>query len=390
MEQNPKTMTQAELRSYLRERKSNDEINFTNPDSEKHWTPFVNGQLAGFGVDALRIVAQTWMFPPEGYVLPSAGDPQPEPERKPLVRKKEKPAISREDLIEILTGSSGDSLDEQDIRRIVDDQVTERLARGGMPEKKIIITPVSKVKIDEVVHEKFEDVTTIIGCGENAAIVGGAGTGKTFMAELIAKALDLDFYFTGKVDTEHQLIGYRDAHGQYFETAFFKAFTKGGLFLWDEFDASSPRAATRFNSAIANRICDFPTGNYKAHENFRVIAASNTYWSGATRDYVGRNEMDKATKDRFVFVDVDYDTKVENAIASQYTGGLAIAKRVQAVRGALQKLKIRHIVSMRATVSVAKLINAGFSQEKAEKYAMWKDLSAEQIAKIEALIGGAK
>ena len=390
MEQNPKTMTQAELRSYLRERKNNDEINFTNPDSEKHWTPFVNGQLAGFGVDALRVVATTWSFPPEGYVLPSAGDPQPEPERKPLVRKKEKPAISREDLIEILTGSSGDELDEEEVRRIVNQQIDERIGEG-LPVKTVVVTPVSRIDLEgEVTHEKFPLVVKLIGASENVALVGEAGTGKTHMCEMVAKALGLDFYFTGKVDTEHQLIGYRDAHGQYFETAFFKAFTRGGLFLWDEFDASSPRAATRFNSAIANRLCDFPTGNYKAHPNFRVIAASNTFWSGATREYVGRNQMDAATKDRFVFVEVGYDRKVEKAIASQYPNGEEVANRVQDVRKAIAKLKLRHIVSMRATSSIAKLISAGLTQEQAEKVALWKDLSKEQIAKIEAEIGGAK
>jgi len=390
MEQNPKTMTQAELRSYLRERKSNDEINFTNPDSEQHWTPFVNGQLAGFGVDALRIVAQTWMFPPGGYVLPSAGDPQPEPERKPLVRKKDKPAISREDLIEILTGSSGDELDEEEVRRIVNQQIDERIG-DGLPVKTVVVTPVSRIDLEgEVTHEKFPLVVKLIGASENVALVGEAGTGKTHMCEMVAKALGLDFYFTGKVDTEHQLIGYRDAHGQYFETAFFKAFTKGGLFLWDEFDASSPRAATRFNSAIANRLCDFPTGNYKAHPNFRVIAASNTFWSGATREYVGRNQMDAATKDRFVFVEVGYDRKVEKAIASQYPNGEEVANRVQDVRKAIAKLKLRHIVSMRATSSIAKLISAGLTQKQAEKVALWKDLSKEQIAKIEAEIGGAE
>lgn len=390
MEQNPKTMTQAELRSYLRERKNNNEINFTNPDSEQHWTPFVNGQLAGFGVDALRIVAQTWMFPPEGYVLPSAGDPQPEPERKPLVRKKEKPAISREDLIEILTGSSGDELDEDEVRRIVNQQIDERIGEG-LPVKTVVVTPVSRIEIEgEVTHEKFPLVVKLIGASENVALVGEAGTGKTHMCEMVAKALSLDFYFTGKVDTEHQLIGYRDAHGQYFETAFFKAFTKGGLFLWDEFDASSPRAATRFNSAIANRLCDFPTGNYKAHPNFRVIAASNTFWSGATREYVGRNQMDAATKDRFVFVEVGYDRKVEKAIASQYPNGEEVASRVQDVRKAIAKLKLRHIVSMRATCSIAKLISVGLTQKQAEKVALWKDLSKEQIAKIEAEIGGAE
>ena len=382
------SMNQTELRSYLREQKREGNITFTVDGADRHWTAAINGQL-GLTTDHLREIADSHCFPPSGWDMPSAGDPQPEAEEAKQDRKPAKGKLSKEDVYKLLeTLASDDSVDEAEVRRIANEAVDERI-KEGLPEKTVVITPVSRVEIEgEVTHSQFGLITTLISADENVALVGEAGTGKTHMCEMVARALNLDFYWTGKIDTEHQLIGYRDAHGSYFETAFFKAFTKGGLFLWDEFDASSPRAATRFNSAIGNRFCDFPTGLYKAHPNFRVIAASNTYWSGATREYVGRNQMDAATKDRFVFVDVGYDRKVEKAIAARYPNGAEIAKRVQSVRKAIAKLKLRHIVSMRATNSIANTMAAGLTQKQAEKVALWKDLSKQQIAKIEAEIGG--
>ena len=384
------SMNQAELRSYLRVQKREGNITFTVDGADRHWTAAINGQL-GLTTDHLREIADSHSFPPSGWDMPSAGDPQPEVEEAHQDRKPAKGKLSKEDVFKLLeTLTSDDAIDEADIKRIANEAVDERIAEG-LPEKTVVITPVSKVDLEgEVTHKKFGDVCKMVSIDEPVAIVGPAGTGKTHMCQMIAKALKLDFYFTGKIDTEHQLIGYRDAHGNYFETAFFKAFTRGGLFLWDEFDASSPRAATRFNSAIGNRICDFPNGIYKAHPDFRVIAASNTFWGGATRDYLARNPMDAATKDRFIFVDVGYDHKVEKALASRYEGGADIAVMVQAVRKAIAKLKIRHVVSMRATIAIAKLVNAGFSLDKAKRVALWKELSSQQVAKIEAEIGGAE
>lgn len=390
MEQNPKTMTQAELRSYLRDRKNNNEISFTNPDSEKHWTPFVNGQLAGFGVDALRIVAQTWMFPPEGYVLPSAGDPQPEPERKPLVRKKDKPAISREDLIEILTGSSGDELDEEEVRRIVNQQIDERIG-DGLPEKRFIVTPVETIPLDdELYHSAYPGIYRKLKAKRNVWGVGPAGSGKSNMGKQLAKALGLPFYFTGKIDSESKLMGFIDGGGVFRSKPFFKAFTEGGLFMFDEFDASDPRAVTAFNTALSNRMCDFPTGCFEQHPDFRVIAFSNTWGNGATRDYVGRNQMSGEAKDRFVFVPIDYDKKLELAVAKQYEGGAEVARRVHKIRKAIAKLKLRHIVSIRGIVDTAVLLLAGDTEEQAWSASVWKDMKPEDRAKVEAEIGGAE
>ena len=72
--------------------------------------------------------------------------------------------------------------------------------------------------------------------------IGPAGTGKNFIAKQVADALGLDFYFSNAVTQEYKITGYGDANGEFVKTQFFDAFTKGGLFLLDEMDASCPEA----------------------------------------------------------------------------------------------------------------------------------------------------
>jgi hypothetical protein len=63
---------------------------------------------------------------------------------------------------------------------------------------------------------------------------------------------------------------------------------------------------------------------------------------------------------------------------------LTAAERVQAVRAAVKRLKIRHTVSMRATMKLAKLLAVGDTRAEAEEAALWKNLDNAAITKIEA------
>jgi len=379
------SMSQTELRTYLRQLKQDGAITFYG-DSEKYFAKFVNGQLGG-GIEALRRCAEELIFPVEGIDIDAERKREerepipdiPEPARTTTPTAKVDREASRQELLrELLSG-----VDRDEVIQIVNDVFDKRIG-DGLPERRIIVTPAKVKKLDGTLYHKvFDDVLMAIGAGLHAALVGPAGTGKTEMAECVAKALELPFHFTGKVTSEFQLLGFRDAHGTVHETEFRRAFVNGGLFLFDEMDASSPNAVTRFNAALSNGYCDFPDGHHKAHPNFKVIAASNTFWSGATREYVGRNPMDGASKDRFCFIEVDYDNGLERLIASQYDSGEAIAVRVQSVRKAITDLKIRHIASMRATISLCKLIGAGMHIKKAERIVLWKDLSDDQVRKIE-------
>jgi MoxR-like ATPase len=212
----------------------------------------------------------------------------------------------------------------------------------------------------------------------NIFLVGQAGSGKTTLAEQAAHALEVKFYFNGAIDSEYKLTGFMDAQGRIVSTAFRKAYEQGGLYLFDEVDSSSASALLALNAALANGHMDFPDSSVKRHPNFYCLAAGNTYGNGADRIYCGRNQLDGATLDRFVFMPIGYDEKLERALA----GNDSWTDSVQKLRAACEKLKIRHIISPRASISGAELLAAGFDRAQVEQMIICKGLDADSITKI--------
>lgn len=255
-------------------------------------------------------------------------------------------------------------------------------------EKNIVVTlPAGKKALGtKLVHEQFDSVLKAVAAEVPVMLVGPAGSGKTTICEQVAKALDLRFYFTGAVASEYKLSGFVDAQGRIVSTAFRDAYTNGGLFLFDEVDASMPQAIMAFNAALANGHCDFPgdTEPTKRHPDFRVVAAANTFGRGADRQYVGRNQLDAASLDRFVIISMDYDEKLERALA----GNTDWARKVQRIRREINKQQIRHIVSPRASIQGARLLAAGFSTDEVLESTVWKGLDKDSKARVLANIVG--
>jgi hypothetical protein len=235
----------------------------------------------------------------------------------------------------------------------------------------------------EVIRSHFQqdDVRRALSVG-NVMMVGPAGSGKTSIAYNIAREAGLQFYMNGAIQSEYKLLGFQDANGIYRSTPFYVAFTSGGLYLFDEIDASSAGTLVAFNTALANGKCDFPghTEPVQMHPDFRCIAAANTFGLGASRVYVGRNQLDAATLDRFIIIGIDYDTALEMANAPNNG---AWVKQVQSWRIAMRDQKdIRHVISSRACSMGARLLQAGFDQAAVEEMIVWKGLDAGTVERI--------
>ena len=231
---------------------------------------------------------------------------------------------------------------------------------GALPKTIQIASPAGISKpTTGIFHKTFEKIVNIISADVPLMLVGPAGSGKSHTLEQAAKALGLDFYFTNAVTQEYRLSGFIDANGQYHETEFYQAFVNGGIFFLDEVDASIPEALIMLNAAIANKYFDFPTGMVRAHKNFRVVAAGNTYGIGASAQYVGRSQLDGATLDRFAQVLFDYDSNVESQLASSEE----LYDFIVDLRKAIDKTDTRAIVSMRATINSSKLSEALSKEE---------------------------
>lgn len=231
----------------------------------------------------------------------------------------------------------------------------------------------------KIVHQEFDKVIRILQATKrkekNVMLVGEAGGGKTQLCENIAEALNLPFYpmSVGLQTTKSDLLGFIDAHGSYKRTIIREAFENGGLLLLDEFDCAHAGVVTILNSMLANGFTSFPDKVVKKHPNFICICACNTFGRGATVDYVGRNRLDAATLDRFVFVEVGYDISLENMI----TRNDLWHKLILDIRKNIAKHGIRHIVSPRASMDGADLIDAGFSVKDALALTVFKGVNLD-------------
>lgn len=236
-----------------------------------------------------------------------------------------------------------------------------------------------KADVKGITHEEFETVLKFVANDEPVFLTGPAGSGKNVLCKQIADALGLKFYFTNAVTQEYKLTGFTDAMGKYQETQFYKAFTQGGVFMLDEMDASIPEVLVILNAAIANRYFDFPApiGYVEAHPDFRVIAAGNTTGHGADFNYVGRNQLDAASLDRFAIVRIDYSPSIENSVA----GDIEIADFCRDFRRAAEEAGVQVIVSYRAIGRLAKMLHI-LSVRKALETCLLKGLEKDDVNMI--------
>jgi hypothetical protein len=227
---------------------------------------------------------------------------------------------------------------------------------------------------------KMAQARNVDGFPLNIWLAGPAGTGKTTAAANLAKALGRPFYFNGALDTEYKLTGFTDANGRVTSTAFREAYTNGGVYLFDEVDASLPPALLAINAGLANGHCDCPGGAIARHPDFMCIAAANTYGNGADMDYVGRAKLDAAFLDRFVFCPWEIDEGLERALCPIPEW----SARVQHLRAAAARAGIKIVISPRATYHGVSLIRAGFTHSEAEDATVWSRLKADQRAALKA------
>lgn len=208
-------------------------------------------------------------------------------------------------------------------------------------------------KTEQVLDPNFENILKLVAAHENVYLYGPAGSGKNTIAEQIADALGVDFYYQNTLVTKFDVSGYKNAQGEYEETPFYKAWKNGGLFFADELDNSTAEAIIALNAALANGYYTFPNSGEKVakNPNFFCIAAGNTNGQGATEEYCGRYMMDESSRDRFAFIEIDYNKKVEEGICG---GHLDILEFVRDLRSVTKSLHIKLVCGYRAISRLAK------------------------------------
>lgn len=166
-------------------------------------------------------------------------------------------------------------------------------------------------------HKQFEELLAWLSVGQWCYLYGAPGGGKTTVARQCAEALGTSFHYLAlsPQTLSSRVFGFVDAHGNTVRTPFREAYEFGGVFLVDEFDNCHPATATELNGAIENRIAAFPDGMVEMHPDFVIVATGNTAGTGGSRGHAARMVLDDATRDRFAFIEWQYDEQLESALA---------------------------------------------------------------------------
>jgi len=279
------------------------------------------------------------------------------------------------------------NIDEAQVNAILD----QRLKDLSMP-KAITVTlkasEASEAKDLGLQHKAFPlllqvcSTRTKSGDTLNVWLAGPAGSGKTTAAQSVAKALELQFYFTGALNEPWGLLGFKDATGNYNRTQFREAYEHGGVFLFDEIDGSGPDALLCFNAALANGHCAFPDKVVPKHKDCIVIAAANTHGLGARGEYVGRMKQDGAFLDRFVYL----DWPVDEALEIETSGNKNWTLRVIKVRQILADKGIKVLVTPRASIYGASLLKSGLDVDAVEELTIRKGMTDDQWNLVKGVV----
>jgi MoxR-like ATPase len=206
------------------------------------------------------------------------------------------------------------------------------------------------------------------------ALVGPAGNGKTTAAEAVCTALKYEYIVIDATEylEPADLVGcmtYDPQKGEVWRDGpVTKAFREGKAVIINEFDSLNPRAALCLQSATQDagptkksRYMTTPGGpedRVYPTSDCPIIVTMNTYGTGATRQYVGRNALDAATADRFTILSTGYENEAQIISGRGYTAETAsrLEKWAHEMRTKIEDNALRVILSMRTLLRLAQAI----------------------------------
>ena len=189
----------------------------------------------------------------------------------------------------------------------------------------------------------------------NLWLYGPAGTGKTTICKLTAGALGVPYTLLScsAGTSPCEILGHKFPEPR--PSPVSRAVGMPGIIVFDEITMLDASVAAVANSLLANGEIETTTGHVMRHPDCIIIATANTVGDGADRQYIGNNQLDAATLDRFTggMVKVDYSQEYESRFDSE------VVKWVQKARAKCQEMGFRRILSTRAIIAADALKRAG-------------------------------
>lgn len=328
--------------------------------------------------------------------------PQPAPQPEPEQPNMPEPNADAAQQLAQLFAQLGGGMSRDEVNRIVNDQMETvlELVRDQIDEAResvqVVKTEVTVTRPDESqltitdAHPLMPLVLSTLNAGVWPALIGPAGTGKTYLFRQVCEARGVDGVIQGALDDPFPLVGYMDAQGKYQPGSLYRAMSNGCGILMDELDGYAPEAMVAVKAAIGGHGFTFPNGETLVpSDGFFIMGSANTYGNGADQQYVGRYPLDAAVKDEFAFLTLDYDESLELRLATarandDHALASSWVRRVQQVRKLIREHNVQHVVSMRASIMGAAMLAQGVERDVVEEAIIWKGLGTDERAKLAA------
>lgn len=331
--------------------------------------------------------------------------PQPQRERSPL-------QLTIEDIVREIAGE----MDTNTVSAVINTvtvMIDDALARHvpTAPTEQAPTTPltpvVTRIEVhtptrvlsqDGLFHKEFGTLLQLVQIGMHTYLPGSPGTGKSHAASQVAKTLGYEFggISFGPQTAESRLVGGMTANGEFFEPMMLKLIRhamdnpdSGSVMCLDEMDNGHGGVQATLNSLLANGWMTAPNGDHLVvGPNMVFVACANTYGTGPTAEFSGRNKLDAATLDRFKYLPWEIDLGMESALVHEWLDADMAAAWLDIWRTTRQNVEahgLKMFVTPRGAISGAKMIAHGMDMEKTYMLCLGNKVPADQFAKISAL-----
>ena len=262
-------------------------------------------------------------------------------------------------------------------------------------------------------HYRYSLIQAIVGAGVHIFLVGPAGSGKTTVSRQLAGDMGLEFFTESghELMTAYDLLGFKNAIGEFILTYLCQAMEFGGVFLMDEMDAMNSAAMVAMNNIAALAPGDpvrIGERLIEIHADFHLVGGGNTWGRGANGAYSARVVLDAATLDRFAAIEFGYDERLEFVACGvpvpasvkanpRYKRGSVLSGdacnerttawilTVQRYRAALATSGIDDaLVTPRASIMGSKMLRAGIHEDYVMAATVRKGLSSDEWRTLEA------